>query len=94
MSEQRGGREREGYLRAWLRREPDRRQDKRPENGKGSTIGVGEAEHANFRLLTGARGGPLRGYVQCDRDERPERSTAEDSEHAGPGENSTRPSQV
>jgi len=41
MSKQRGGRERGRYLRAWLRREPDRCRDKRPENGKGSAIGVG-----------------------------------------------------
>jgi len=82
------------YLRAWLCRKPDRCQDKRPENGKGSAISVGEAEYVNFRLVTGARGGPLRGYVQCDRDERPERSAAEGSGDAGPGEYSTRPSQV
>jgi len=38
VSKQHGSREHEGYLRIWLDREPDRFQDKRPENGKGSAI--------------------------------------------------------
>ena len=94
VGKQCGGREREGYLRAWLRREPDEYQDKRPENSKGSAIGVGGAEHADLRLVTSARGGRLRGYLQCDRDERPERSAADSSQHAGPGEYCMRPSRV
>ena len=94
MGKQRGGREREGYLHGWLRPEPDGCQDKHPENSKGSATGVSEAEPADFRLVTSARGGRLRGYVQCDRDERPERSAADGSEHASPGKYCTRLSRV
>ena len=94
MGKQRGSRERKGYLHGWLHCKPDRCQDKHPENSKGSATGVSEAEPADFRLVTSARRGRLRGYMQCNRDKRPERSAADGSEHASPGEYCTRPSRV
>ena len=52
----RGSRKGKGHLRTRLRREPDRCEPELPEHRKGRPIGIGEAEHAHFHLVTRATG--------------------------------------
>jgi hypothetical protein len=94
VREERGGHEGEGYLSTRLCSEPDRCKEERPEDSKWRAIGVGEAKHAHFRLLRGARACAFRGNLQRDGDKGPKRSAPEDGEHARPCEYSARPSQV